>query len=304
MNVLMISGDKNLLREGTEAAARLALQRSAVERLDVFVWPSVHSYAQIAGAARGSRYDVITAQDPFWRGLIAWRLSRRTGARLNLQLHAELAGQSLLKRSVARFLLRRADSVRVVSARLNAEIGKLGIHARVTVLPVFIDAGRFARVTREPHDGKNVLWVGRFEPEKDPLRAVAVLKEVRARGVDARLVMLGRGSLEGTLRKAARGLPVEFRGWQDPVAYLSQADAVLSTSPRESFGASIVEALAAGVPVVSRDAGVAQEAGANVVAPEMLAAEVARVFASDSHGTLRLALRSPEEWVKAWKESL
>lgn len=304
MNVLMISGDKNLLKEGTEAAARLALQRSAVERLDAFVWPRVHSYAHIARAARSTRYDVITAQDPFWRGFMAWRLSRHIGARLNLQLHAELAGQSLLKRLMARYLLRRADSVRVVSERMKGEAERLGVHARITVLPVFIDAGRFAGIAREPHDGKNLLWIGRFEPEKDPLRAISILKEVRARGVDARLIMLGQGSLERALRAASHGFPVEFPGWQDPRSYLSHADAVLSTSPREGFGASIVEALAAGVPVVSRDVGVAREAGANIAAPEMLPSEVMRVLAPGSRGELRLALLSAEEWAKAWKESL
>jgi glycosyltransferase involved in cell wall biosynthesis len=300
----MIGGDKNSLEEGTDARARFLLQKQAVERLDLFVWPKLHSYVQIARAARENQYDVITAQDPFWRGLIAWRLCKKSGARLNLQLHSELAGQSYLKRRLARFLLLRAASVRVVTERAKYEVQRLGARARVSVLPVFIDVGRFNRVIRESHSGKMILWIGRFEAEKDPLRAISVLQEVRGRGIDAKLVLLGQGSLERTLRKAAHGLPVEFAGWQDPIPYLSQADVVLSTSPRESFGASIVEALAAGVPVVSLDVGVAREAGANIAPPEALAREVMRMLAPGSHGLLRLALLSREEWIRAWTESL
>jgi glycosyltransferase involved in cell wall biosynthesis len=280
------------------------LQRDAVERLDAFVWPAVHSYAEIARAAREHRYDVITAQDPFWRGLLAWRLARAAGVRLNLQLHAELRGQPLLKRAAGRFLLRRADTIRVVSERARREVEALRVHAPVTVLPVFIDTERFARLVPEPHEGKAVLWIGRFEPEKEPFRAISALKELRAGGVDAALVMLGAGSLEKALRKAAEGLPVEFPGWQDPARYLPRADAALSTSPRESFGASIVEALAAGVPVVSRDVGVAREAGARIVRPEELSDELARVLRAGERGALTLPLVSARDWIAAWKSSL
>ncbi|MDP2652147.1 MAG: hypothetical protein Q8O94_03355, partial [bacterium] len=68
MKVLMISGDKNLLVKGSEASARLELQKSQAEQLDVFVWPQVHSRIEIWRAAKKNRYDVVTAQDPFWRG--------------------------------------------------------------------------------------------------------------------------------------------------------------------------------------------------------------------------------------------
>ena len=88
----MISGDKNIFTHGSEARARFELQRAQVEQLDAFVWPQsrrsgrlpdrfasgIHSFFEIMRAAQGNRYDVITAQDPFWRGLLAWRIARRT----------------------------------------------------------------------------------------------------------------------------------------------------------------------------------------------------------------------------------
>src|SRR5512146_2217280 len=104
MKVLMISGDKRILEEGSAVRARFLLQKRQVEALDVFVWPQVHSARAIWRAARRNRYDVVTAQDPFWRGLLAWKIARLTGAKLNLQVHADFAAQPPARRVLGRFL--------------------------------------------------------------------------------------------------------------------------------------------------------------------------------------------------------
>lgn len=311
MNVLMISGDTNILALGSAVHTRLELQRSRVNRLDVFVWPQAHATREILAAAKRNTYDVVTAQDPFWRGLVAWLAARRSGARFNLQIHADLAAQSRVKRAVARFTLRRADSVRTVSEKLAAQVRALAERARVSVLPIYIDIDRFKRAVPESHAPrlpagrqKTILWIGRFEPEKDPLRAVEVLRGVRAQGVDAKLVMLGAGDLEPALRRTAEGLPVEFPGWRDPLPYLQAADVALSTSRVESWGASIIEALAAGVPVVAPDVGVAREAGAVIAERSRLAEETARILRSGARGALKLSLPGAIEWATLWRQTL
>ena len=117
--------------------------------------------------------------------------------------------------------------------------------------------------------------------------------------------MLGKGTLEPALHVHAKGLPVEFPGWRsDPKPYLSVADVVLCTSRHESFGASIIEALAAGVPVVAPDVGIAREAGAIVVPREKLAETVIEVLRTRAQGELKLKLFSKEEWAAVWKSSL
>lgn len=300
----MISGDIRLLEEGSEARARLELQRSQVDQLDVFVWPRMHLWSDIARAARANHYDVITAQDPFWRGLIAWRIARRTGAKLNLQVHTDLSAQPFFRRLLARFLLRRADSVRVVSEKIKKQVQAIDVKASVHVLPIYIDLSRFENLEPKPHEQKTILWIGRFEPEKDPLLAVHVLREVQAKGVDVKLTMLGTGSLESVVRHQAEDLPVELPGWQEPEAYLPLADVVLSTSRHESWGASIIEALAAGVPVVAPDVGAAKEAGAFVVDRNQLALKVVEILQQGARGALLLNLSTAEEWAKRWRETL
>lgn len=308
----MISGDINILTPGSAVHTRLELQRSQVNRLDVFVWPRAHSVREILAAAKRNTYDVVTAQDPFWRGLVAWLAARRSGARLNLQIHADLAAQSFVKRAVARFTLRRADSVRAVSEKLAAQVRALAERARVFVLPIYVDIDRFKRAVPEPHAQKTILWIGRFEPEKDPFLALVILRGANERGAGARLVMLGAGGLEPALRRATEGLPampdgrprVEFPGWRDPLPYLQAADIVISTSHHESWGASIVEALAAGVPVVALDVGIAREAGAIIATNEDLVEKVIEVLRSGARGELKLLLPSADEWARRWRETL
>jgi glycosyltransferase involved in cell wall biosynthesis len=304
MNVLMISGDPRVLEEGTDAHARLLLQKSAVERLDVAVWPLPHSFHDIRRMLEDIRYDVITSQDPFWRGLIAALLAKRAGIRLNVQLHADLDAQPLPRRLMARWVLRRADSVRVVSTTLAEQVRRISPNVRVRILPVFVDLAPFRSIVRNPESPKMILWIGRFEKEKDPEMAIALLRGVRKAGTDATLVMLGAGKRETRLRAMAVSLPVSFPGWQDPKPYLARAAVVLSTSPAESWGASIVEALAAGVPVVSLDVGVAKEAGAVVVSSDDMAKTVVRVLQSGEEGMLKLDLSAREEWARQWRESL
>lgn len=305
MRVLMISGDKNLLREGTSAHERFKLQAGAVEKLQLILWPQQFLKPFFV---RGP-FDVVTSQDPFWRGMVAWFVARRLHARLNLQVHADLDAQSLLKLILSMIMLRHADSIRVVSEDLSVRVARR-TDAPVSVLPVFVDVGRFAALPRQqhPHFSKVILWIGRFEGEKDPLLALEVVRKVREAGIDAGLVMLGKGRLSGALHARALSLGVashvEFAGWQDPAKRLGQADVVLCTSQAESYGASIIEALAAGVPVVAPDVGLAGEAGALITERAMLAQKTIEVLRSNTRGHLLLTLPDAETWAKHWRETL
>ncbi|OGC88704.1 hypothetical protein A3D70_02455 [Candidatus Adlerbacteria bacterium RIFCSPHIGHO2_02_FULL_54_18] len=295
MKVLMITGDKNF-----SASPRFALQAAQVERLGVVyigwgsLWPKVPA----------GQFDVVTAQDPLLRGAFARRAAKKIGARFNVQVHMDLQVLPWWKHILARIILRHADSIRVVSEKIKKQVQNMGVTAPISVLPVYIDISKFRNIIHQPSKsdllGGNILWLGRFEDEKDPLCAIEVLKKVP----NARLVMLGSGSLEKKLKKSAAGLEIEFPGWQDPAAYLAEADVVLSTSKHESYGASIIEALAAGVPVVSPDIGVAREAGAAVAARPDLAHAVAEVLRSGGKGDLKIHLLNEQEWGQQWKQSL
>ena len=291
----MITGDKNFA-----SSERFKLQAAQVEKLEVLYWGPGALWPRLPK----EKFDVVTAQDPFWRGRLAWHISKKLGARLNIQVHTDLSAYSWWKRAWAGFNLRKAASVRVVSKKIMQQVESLEVAAPIYVLPIYVDLSRFQNIVRAPHAQKTILWVGRFESEKDPLLAIQVFTQLLQKVPDAKLIMLGKGSLENSLRAKAAPLPVEFPGWQDPVAYLAQADVVLSTSQHESWGASIIEALAAGVPVVAPDVGAAREAGAVVAEHGELAQKVAMVLKTHVPGRLLLSLPNAQQWAAEWKQSL
>jgi len=293
MRVLMITADPRF-GPGHE---RYELQRAAVDELVVLYWGKGALWPRLP---KNKHFDVVTAQDPFWRGHLAHHLVQLFGGTLNVQVHTDLSEYSGLKKWFAKFNLRNADTVRVVSQKIKQQVEAMGVRAKITVLPVYIDVDRFRTVVRHPHDQQTILWIGRFEDEKYPLLALDIVSKIPG----AHVIMLGKGSLEGALRKKAHGLSVEFPGWKDPIEYLPRVDVVLSTSKHESYGASIIEALAAGVPVVAPDVGIAKEAGAFVVARQDLAKKVTEVLHDGVKGELKLDLPNKEVWQQRWRESL
>ncbi|MBO0871664.1 MAG: glycosyltransferase, partial [Micromonosporaceae bacterium] len=108
-----------------------------------------------------------------------------------------------------------------------------------------------------------LIMVSRLSREKQPERAIEAIRILRARGVPARLLVLGDGPMRNRLRRRSIGLPVTFLGHiagrRDLAQLVAGCDAALLPSPVESFGLATLEALACGTPVVGPAAGAAGE---------------------------------------------
>jgi glycosyltransferase involved in cell wall biosynthesis len=111
--------------------------------------------------------------------------------------------------------------------------------------------------------GVELLSVGRLEPEKDPLLLADVLACLRDHGESWCLRVCGEGplreALEARLRQRGLDGAVRFEGYvRHGVELLDRyrhADALVITSRSEGLPQTVVEAFAAGLPVVSSDVG-------------------------------------------------
>jgi rhamnosyl/mannosyltransferase len=166
-------------------------------------------------------------------------------------------------RYVQRMLYRRADCVVVSNPALAAGSPLVQYARRVAVIPFGIDVERFARAGDHPLTaslrlqtrGPRALFVGRCVYYK----GLHVLLEA-ARAWPGSIIVVGDGPLESELRDRARALGVGDRiHWAGRVsdtdlpAYYAAADVFVlpSIAVTETFGVAQVEAMAAGVPVVS-----------------------------------------------------
>jgi glycosyltransferase involved in cell wall biosynthesis len=114
------------------------------------------------------------------------------------------------------------------------------------------------RMLGVPERGPRVGWVGRLSQEKAPDVAVRVLAAMRH--AEARLSVVGTGPMHESAVTLARTLGVTDRvSWHGYVGgvgrLLSAFDALLVTSWTEGTPISLLEAMAAGVPVVSTAVG-------------------------------------------------
>lgn len=108
-----------------------------------------------------------------------------------------------------------------------------------------------------------VGFVGRFSQQKAPQVLLEAFAKVAPLFPEAKLVMVGDGSLKAALMERARDLGVEelvlWPGFLDGRAAMQAFDVFALPSLYESFGYVVVEAMAAGLPVVTTPVGISEE---------------------------------------------
>jgi glycosyltransferase involved in cell wall biosynthesis len=138
-----------------------------------------------------------------------------------------------------------------------------------------------------------VLLLQRLEPEKDTITALSAWKESRLADEGWSLRVVGEGSQRGLLERwvAREGVGgVTFAGWAADVSdELERAGMLLASAPAEPLGLAVLEAMAAGVPVVACASGghletVGRTADAPLFPPgnRLAAANALRSLLSDS----------------------
>ena len=193
------------------------------------------------------------------------RLDRLSGMYLPWLLRPEVIARRDNLRVAQRF-----DTVVSPSAWAAEEFLRAGVtNSEVVSWGVDFDRfhpGRRSAVLRRRLVGNEdvlLVMVCRLSPEKRPESAVEALAALRARGVNARLVVAGTGKGDRGLRRMSAGLPVTFLGHlhgRDHVAeLLAAADVAICPGPFETFGLAALEAMAAGTPVVSSRSGAIAE---------------------------------------------
>ena len=335
MKVLMLSGDLTIADPNSPAEQRTEDYRRVLGELEVVLCErSVFSFFSGFLYARElmsrKKFDVITAQSPeHW--FFAWILSKIFGVPWQMQIHTDIFSPHFVRHSMlnkvrfllAKFLIQRADGIRVVSERIKKSILRTkdhGLWIKISVLPIFVDIEKIKNFPvkadlRQKYPGKFiVLMASRLSREKNLVFAVEALSSLIRANKRIVLLIAGNGPEEQKLKLMTKdcGLwtNIVFEPWsEDLSSYYKTCDLFLLSSNYEGYGMTLIEAASAGAKIISSDVG---------IAPELLDKE--NIFnVGDKNGLIEklnlaiegkirpakpLPIQTKEDYLRLYKEAL
>lgn len=284
---------------------------------------------RLARLIRREKVDVIHAHQytPFFYAITARLLFRRPAV-LFTEHGRHYPDYPRRKRMlVNRLLLRQRDRVVAVGQAVRrALVDNEGIRAdRIAVIyngvhldPFLAGNGERASVRHEIGVGAEdlvILQVARLDYLKDHATAIRTLGHVVKQRADARLVLVGEGpelaKIQQLVQQAGLDKHIRLLGLRKDVArLLPTADVFLLSSISEGIPLTLIEAMAAGLPVVSTRVGgvgeVVEEGVTGLLAPAgddaKLAEHILRL-AADQTSRLQMGERGRQRAVDKFSES-
>jgi len=339
MKVLMLSTDYQVFEPASEVRARMRDYAGLVNELWVvvlgrFFKPQIIGNLRLLGFTRRralfwrprEKLEVVSSQDPFETGFIAWRLARRLGARFQLQIHTDFLSPYFWRESLknkvrvllAGFLLPKADGIRVCSQSIVDSLKNYKLKTTPVVLPVFVDIEKWRQAPvktnlhkKYPQFDQIILMVARLTKEKNIALAIEAMREVIGSHPRTGLIIVGSGPEEQSLKLKTKTYKLEpnivFEPWTDDLpSYYKTADLFLLTSFYEGASRALLEAVAAGCLVVSTDVGAARDflPVENIVPvndPSALAEKIILALEGKLVSPQELAPQSQKSYLQAYK---
>ncbi|MCW3118751.1 MAG: bshA [Chitinophagaceae bacterium] len=178
-----------------------------------------------------------------------------------------LVGKDKTYAPVVAFSINQSDAITAVSNNLRDETYKtFRIEKEIEVIHNFVDVNRFSRKPIDafkkviaPNGERVILHASNFRKIKRVRDVVKIFYEIN-KSIPSKLLFVGDGPERQPAEELSRELgifdEVRFVGKQEQMEdILAIGDLFLLPSEYESFGLAALEAMAAGVPVVSTNVG-------------------------------------------------
>ncbi|WP_240047517.1 glycosyltransferase family 4 protein [Sphingomonas panacisoli] len=217
--------------------------------------------------------DIVHVSAPDFLGVAAQKWAKARGIPVVASLHTRFEtyfsyyGLSLFRGWAERHLARfygRSDYVLVPNRPILDEMASARSDGHVRLWGRGVDRTRFDPARRdmpwrrEVGIGDNeiaVLFFGRLVLEKGVDDFAAIVRRLQEQGIPARALVVGEGPAHARLAKALPDAVFTGHLTGDELGRaVASADVMVNPSVTEAFGNVVLEAMAAGLPVVSADA--------------------------------------------------
>jgi len=307
MKVVSISTDRKLFEEGSVVLTRQKYYAERMEELHVIVFSlskngykyrsfgNLHLYPMNSSSRISFLFDayrlgkkiilensfkkensVITTQDSFETGLVGYLLKKKFNLPLQLQIHTDFLNSyfknsslNLARVVLAKFLIPKADGLRVVSSVISGSLQKEfpNLKTKIDILPIFIDIEKIKNsaisinLRQKYPDRFIILMASRVTKEKNIILAIKLVSSLIRANKRIVLLIVGDGPEKKTLQLYAKDMGgyVVFEPWTlDLTSYYKTADVFLLTSQYEGYGMTLIETGTAGCPIVTTNVGIAK----------------------------------------------
>lgn len=224
-----------------------------------------------------SQLDIIHSHDPFSMGLLAMRASKKHDIPHIHHYHTLFTeyrhylpkiirpSRRMAERISAAFC-NRCQAIITPSRQMKAKLEKYGVNKPIFTLPFGVDISEFEKeikwnIREELHLADKealLLHSGRLAKEKNLKFLLRAFKEMLKQRGQMRLVLTGGGPEREELENYAAELGIKdkviFTGyvdWEKLIDLYKVADLFIFASKTETQGIVLVEAMAAGTPVVA-----------------------------------------------------
>jgi glycosyltransferase involved in cell wall biosynthesis len=282
--VLVIGTDRNIFKPNSAARERMAeygklfrqlhiiiftkkFQKFKTEKISENVWiyptkslsklfyafDAIRVVKREFGKFLPKIINVISTQDPFETGVAGWFIAKKYKLPLQIQIHTDFLSPYFWKESflnkirviLGKFLVKRADCLRVVSERIKDSLLKAKsykLKADPIVLPIYVDIEKIKNIPanfdvrkKYPQFSFIIMMASRLEKEKNINLAIEVMKDLTRQYLKIGMVIIGDGKekkkLERLVVKYNLQKNIIFEGWQnDLISYYKTANVFLSTS--------------------------------------------------------------------------
>jgi glycosyltransferase involved in cell wall biosynthesis len=251
------------------------LQESNVKVITV---PSINKnplmYCMKINKIINKEFDIVHFHTDSWVNFFPIKVaSKRRISKIYVQSHnssSERVNRSVLKRQMQK--IGKANYNKWVTRKMavSEEAGEwmFGKDTDVEIIPNPVDVNKFKfstenrnKIRKEFNISNSTILFGniaRFDTQKNPLFLISIFSKIYKENANAKLFMLGAGELKqkviDKIKKENLEDAVIIKDWTNRVEeYYSAIDEIIFPSLYEGFPLSLIEAQAAGVPIIYSD---------------------------------------------------